>query len=436
METSEMNEKMTRVSAGTPVGELMRRYWHPIVGVADFKGKWTRRVRLLGEDLVLYRSRAGKLGLIAEFCPHRRASLAYGFPTEEGIRCPYHGWMYNEHGACLDQPNEKSSSFKDKINTPAYPVEELGGLIFAYLGPLPAPLLPRYDAYVVPGAIRMIGKAILPINWLQIMENSVDPVHTEWLHGHLFEAVKEKAAANGGLVKNPISRHHVRIAFKETEYGITKTRLLEGQSEDCDDWQIGHPLVFPTTLVGGTSDPNTQTYKYQVRVPMDDTHTLHIWYNAYVPPTGTEIPKHLLDSIPVHEVPYRNADGEPMLDCVDGQDIMAWMTQGTIADRTKEHLGASDAGIANFRRLLRREWEKVEKGLDPIGVIRDPTQNTLIEFPTERSKHHYSDGFASSLYRGQARHSSFAHDIVKLFERQPRDDEHLKQARHESVPSS
>jgi 5,5'-dehydrodivanillate O-demethylase oxygenase subunit len=414
MLTAEMNQQMTQVSAGTPMGELMRRYWQPIAAVEELDSKWTKRVRLLGEDLVLYRSKAGKLGLVGEFCPHRRASLAYGFPTEEGIRCPYHGWMFNETGACLDTPNEpKGSQLKSKIKTEAYPVEELGGLIFAYLGPAPAPLLPRYDAYVVPNAVRMIGKVILPINWLQIMENSVDQIHVEWLHGHLLEALREK---NGGGKQESTSRHHLKIAFRETDYGITKLRLLEGQSEDSDDWTVGHPLVFPNTLVGGTSDPETQTFKYQIRVPVDDFNTLHIWYNAYVPPEGVRIPEHLLRRIPVHEVPYLNEDGEPMLDCVDGQDIMAWMTQGRVADRTKENLCSSDVGVAQYRRMLRREWTKVAEGRDPIGVMRDPAQNSIIRFPTERKKHHYSDGFARSLLRGQARHSLFAGDIIKLFE--------------------
>src|SRR6201999_1653315 len=139
--------------------------------------RWTKRVRILGEDLVLFRDRSGKLGLIAEACPHRRASFAYGIPVEDGIRCPYHGWKFDGSGRCLEQPNEPAdSTFKDKIQATAYPVEELGGLVFAYLGPAPAPLLPRLDGFVAPGTIRAVGQAIVPCNWLQIMENSLDPI--------------------------------------------------------------------------------------------------------------------------------------------------------------------------------------------------------------------------------------------------------------------
>src|SRR5271154_4217502 len=139
MLTAEENVRLTRVGPGTPMGELMRRYWHPIAALAEMKSAWTKRVRLLGEDLVLFRDRSGTFGLIEDLCPHRRASLAYGIPAIDGIRCPYHGWKFDATGACIEQPNEpEDSSFKDKVTTTAYPVGELGGLLWAYLGPLPA----------------------------------------------------------------------------------------------------------------------------------------------------------------------------------------------------------------------------------------------------------------------------------------------------------
>ena len=154
METAEGNQFLTQVGKGTPMGELMRRYWHPICAVADMDGKWTRPVRLLGERLVLFRNRQGELGLIAERCPHRRASFLHGIPTAEGIRCPYHGWQFDVAGKCIEQPNEVDNcAFRDKVAIDAYPVQELGGLVFAYLGPQPAPLLPRFDGFVAGGEI-------------------------------------------------------------------------------------------------------------------------------------------------------------------------------------------------------------------------------------------------------------------------------------------
>src|ERR1700761_111810 len=135
MLTAEENALLTQIGPGTPMGELQRRYWHPVGAVAEMRPSsgsgWTKRVRLLGEDLVLFKDRTGKLGLIGEFCPHRRASMAYGIPTEDGIRCPYHGWKFDGAGHCLEQPNEpEGSNFKDKVSTSGYPVETLGGMIF------------------------------------------------------------------------------------------------------------------------------------------------------------------------------------------------------------------------------------------------------------------------------------------------------------------
>jgi 5,5'-dehydrodivanillate O-demethylase oxygenase subunit len=410
MLTSEENELLTRIGPGTRMGALMRRYWHPVAAVADMKDAWTKRVRLLGEDLVLFRDRSGAFGLIAEQCPHRRASLAYGIPTIDGIRCPYHGWQFDATGACIDQPNEPpESNFKSKVSTPAYPVEALGGLLFAYLGPEPRPLLPRLDGLVAAGAIRMIGRAVVPCNWLQIMENSVDPVHTEWLHGHLHEFQSEDEDE-----KVAISRHHVKIGFDEFDYGIYKRRLLEGQSEDTDDWKTGHPMVFPTILAVGNASDSLRMHAFQMRVPMDDTHTMHIWYNAYVPLNGAQVPQKLLDEVPVYDVPFVDERGEYLIDLLDAQDIMAWVSQGPIADRTKESLGSSDRGVTLLRRMLRRELAKIEDGHDPIGVIRDPQRNH-VELHIEKAKAHYADGFEQLVRRTRIRYSPVVEELIGVF---------------------
>ena len=412
MLTAEQNELLTRVGPGTQMGDLLRRYWHPIAAAADLDEKWTRRVRLLGEDLVLFRDRSGRRGLIAEQCPHRRASFAHGIPTEDGIRCPYHGWEFDAQGKCLDQPNEPNNcAFRDKVATTAYPVEELGGLLFAYLGPEPRPLLPRFDGFVTDGSIRMLGRTVLPINWLQIMENSVDPIHTEWLHGHHYEFQQEEKG-----VKVAISAHHEKIAFNEFQYGITKHRLLEGHSEDSDDWRVGHPVVFPNMLAVGNGDETSRYFSFQIRVPVDDTHTLHLWYNAYVPPADAVVPQRLTERVHTYDVPYKDEQGEFIVDTVDGQDMMAWITQGPIADRTAENLGASDQGIAVYRKVLRRELRKIEEGQDPMGIVRDPVVNQRIDLPNERKKHHNSDGFSSFMLRTHARYSPIADDLVRIFE--------------------
>jgi 5,5'-dehydrodivanillate O-demethylase oxygenase subunit len=412
MLTAAENELLTRVGPGSRMGAFLRRYWHPVAGAAEMAERWTKRVRLLGEDLVLFKDRSGRFGLVGEFCPHRRASLAYGIPTDDGIRCPYHGWKFDGTGACLEQPNEPAGSgFKDKVRTSGYPVAELGGVLWAYLGPSPAPLVPPLDGFVDERpAIRQWGRAIVNCNWLQIMENSLDPVHSEWLHGVLYEFLLER----DGL-KTPIAKHHLKIAFDEFPYGLIKRRLLEGQKEDASDWTTGHPVFFPLTLAVGSAGGLWQQYAFQIRVPIDDTHTYHYWYNAYIPPAGFDLPPHLLRDIPVYDVPVRDERGEYMLTYFHAQDIMAWETQGPIADRSTEALAASDRGVTLWRRLLARELEKSERGEDPMNVFRDEWRGRRIDLPQEVGREHWTMGFERMHRMHVSNWSPVRDDIIHVF---------------------
>ena len=242
------NERLTRVGPGTPMGELMRRYWQPIAVTSELSGRPTRPVRILGEDLVLYRDRSGTLGLIERYCPHRRVDLSYGIPEEHGLRCMYHGWMMDETGQCIEQPFEETvhpdGRFKEKVRVTAYPVQELGGLVWAYMGPAPVPLLPRWDLLVWDNVLRDIGVTVLPCNWLQCMENSLDPVHTEWLHVYLTSAVLESEGAIAD--RSEIARRtHQKIGFERYANGLVKKRVVEGTTEDDPEWTVGHPIIFP-----------------------------------------------------------------------------------------------------------------------------------------------------------------------------------------------
>jgi 5,5'-dehydrodivanillate O-demethylase oxygenase subunit len=197
MVTREENDMMTRVGRGQPAGELLRRYWQPVAAAAELSAeKPIMRVRLLGENLVLYRSPTGSYGLVEEQCPH------------------YHGWKFNGAGRCLEQPAEPAqSTYKDEVTIDAYPVQKLGGMLFAYLGPLPAPALPRWDVLAWENGRRWVVKqTMIDCNWLQAMENSVDPAHLYWLHGataHLAPELEE------------YGEEHDFIAF---EHGIMKRR--------------------------------------------------------------------------------------------------------------------------------------------------------------------------------------------------------------------
>ena len=374
MLSAEQNEALTRVGAGTPMGELLRRYWYPVALTRDLDEFPVRKARLLGEDFAVFKTPSGRYGILGEHCPHRRASLVYGMVEEDGLRCGYHGWKFDCEGACVDQPAEpENSTFKDRIRAQAGRAEEMGGLVWAYVGPEPAPLLPRYDIYVMDG-LRDIGHATLPCNFVQIMENAVDPHHVEWLHGRYFEFL----ARHGGFeAPSTFGRKHVKVAFDVFEHGIIKRRLLEGHSEEDDDWKIGHPLLFPYKMrVGGGGID-----QMQIRVPVDDTTTWFILYTVHNP-AGGEIPAQ--PAIPAYELPVLDDNGRHVTDYIEGQDMMAWVTQGPITDRTVEHIGKSDIGIVTLRRMYREQMAAVAEGRDPMGVFREPHER--IELPCEKNK--------------------------------------------------
>jgi 5,5'-dehydrodivanillate O-demethylase oxygenase subunit len=155
-------------------------------------------------------------------------------------------------------------------------------------------------------------------------------------------------------------------------------------------------------------------HAFQIRVPMDDTHTLHLWYNAYVPRDGARVPQKLLDEVPVYDVPFLDAQGNYLIDLIDAQDIMAWVSQGPIADRSRETLGSSDRGVTLLRRMLRRELQKVANGEDPIGVIRDPERNH-VALHVEQAKAHYADGFENLVRRTRIRYSPVVEELIGVF---------------------
>jgi 5,5'-dehydrodivanillate O-demethylase len=357
---------------------------------------------------VLFRTTDGQLGLIDEHCPHRGASLRCGHVDAAGIACPYHGWKFDIAGHCLGMPAEavQKPRLLERAATRAYLAEELGGLIFAYLGPQPAPLLPRYDLFVLDNVLRDIGRAVIPCNWLQIMENSVDPTHVEWLHGHHLAGVR---AQQQQAIPTHYTRHQTRIGFDLFPFGIIKRRVMEGGSEADDDWNTGHPLIFPCTLRVGTQGQ----HRFQIRVPVDDTHTLHFWYSCYQPAPDKKAPPQA--EVPLYEVPWQDAEGEFIVDFVDGGDIMVWVTQGQIAERTRELLVASDQGIVMLRKLLLDQAAVVQAGRDPMGVIRDPQQNRLIAFSQEKSKFGAGKAFLrEAIEMSHVRYSPLKQQIIDL----------------------
>ncbi len=364
MLTAQENERFTRVGAGTPGGELLRRYWHPISVAQELtEENPTKFVRILGEDLVLFRDTKGKVGLLADRCPHRGASLSYGRVDERGLACAYHGWLFDTEGNCLETPAEPAESkFHLTVKQKAYPVQKFVGLFWAYMGPLPAPAIPRYDLFVHKQGRRHITvHPNLDCNWFTAAENAVDPTHLQVLHQVLPMSKRKPENTTRGFLDDI-----EKFEFYETSYGIMKKRTYKNGVVD------EHPLVFPTHL-------RTRGSMW-LRTPIDDTHTIQIVLGFRLSEDGSEVEE---EDPPVEYLkPYKNPPdelhpftkfdlnvpyGQPL-----AQDVVMWETQGAVADRTKERLGTSDKGIVMLREIMVREMEKMEKGLDPLGVVRDP----------------------------------------------------------------
>ena len=402
MLTVEQNEELTQVGPGTPMGELLRRYWYPIAFEQDFDSVPAKTVRLLSEDWTLYKTPSGKYGIIAEKCAHRSASLTYGVVHEDGVRCGYHGWKYDFDGQCVEQPAEADNqNFRERVKMKAGKAQTMGGMVWVYVGPDPAPELPRFDVFVKDG-IRDVGYTTIPCNWLQIMENSVDPHHVEWLHGYYFNFVGE---TNGFEAPKAFQKKHIKTGFDEMEWGILKRRVLEGSTEENDDWAIGHPLVFPFYMrVGGA-----YIDQMQIRVPIDDTHTWKLFYSTHNPGEQLTINERPV----VYEYLWRDEEGRFITDYIEGQDIMAWVSQGAVTDRTQEHLGRSDAGVALLRKMFKENMRKVANGEDPIGTIRE--KHDIINLPCEKDKFGAERTFAKAwITGGSMRYSPQADELIAL----------------------
>jgi 5,5'-dehydrodivanillate O-demethylase len=382
MLTAQQNEELTTFDAGTPMGELLRRYWYPVAFTRELEEFPVKHARLLGEDLAVFKTAGGDYGILPEACPHRRASLAYGVVEPDGLRCPYHGWLFGLDGSCLEQPAEREeTNFKERVRMRAGQVQELGGLVWAYIGPAPAPELPRFDVFVMAG-VRDIGWADIPCNLIQIMENAVDPHHVEFLHGRYFQFM---ARHKGFEAPASFAKQHQKVGFDVFDWGIIKRRVLEGATEEDDDWKVGHPLVFPYNMrVGGAN-----IEQMQIRVPIDRYTTRFMLYSVHAP-SGIEFPSQAV--IPDYPIPVFDEHGRHVTDYVEGQDIMAWCTQGRVTDRTVEHLGKSDVGVTMLRRMFKEQMKVVADGGDPLGTIREP--HDRIDLPCEKNKFDAGPEFA------------------------------------------
>ena len=375
---SEANNKLlTQVGPGTPMGEYLRRYWHPISAETQFVQPGAKPIRLFGEDLTLYKDLGGNYGLVDRHCPHRRADLSYGFVEQCGLRCNYHGWLFDQDGKCLEQPYDDlanpAARYKDKITVKAYPVKALAGLLWAYMGPLPAPELPDWEPFGWKNGFTQIVLSEVPCNWLQTQENSIDPVHFEWMHANWSVRLKGE--------DGPYGPRHLKVDFEEFEHGLLYKRIREDTGEDSDLWTIGRVALWPNGFYLGEH--------FEWRVPIDDENILSVlWAFSRAP---NEMEPYEQGPIPSWWGPVKDADGRWITSHVMNQDFVAWVGQGAVADREQEHLAASDKGVLMMRRRFQAELKATAEGAEAKGIIRDPALNHALRLPAA-NRQIYIDG--------------------------------------------
>jgi nitrite reductase/ring-hydroxylating ferredoxin subunit len=363
-------DPLTGTGPGTPGGEYLRRFWHPFMMSSELKDGLPTAVRLLGEDLVIFRDGSGRLGLLHRFCAHRGVSLEFGIVGERGITCCYHGWQYDIDGHILDMPAEPPNSpLKNEFCQGAYPVREEHGLIFAYLGPPEVkPDFPTYDCYGYPdGNMLRPLKMELPCNWLQVHENACDPAHTTYLHALVSNAQFERTF-----------RALPALDFIPTPLGFVAPAT---RRTDTMVFIRANDLIMPNVLhVTGSRGLGLQeSYMLSAlltrwAVPADDHNTYYIGYvhdnpvnnfegapegSASVGPIATRIGLNRMNLIGQTDFrPYEERQREP-------GDYDAMVSPGPVANRAAEHLATSDAGVVRYRRMLAQEIARVERGEEP-----------------------------------------------------------------------
>jgi len=379
------NDTLVRVGAGTPCGEYMRRFWQPIC-YADDLTDLPLKLRILGENLVAFRDRNGEVGLLELHCPHRGTSLEFGLVGEKGIRCCYHGWLFGCDGAILETPGEPAeSTLKDKLFHGAYPVHEAHGIVFAYLGsPEAIPVFPTYDSFMRPGYRMIPGqKYFYPCNWLQILENAMDPVHTAFLHTIVSGAVFTDEF--GVLPELEFAETPVGIIYIATRrvgdniWARMVENVLPNLQQVAPIWETGHK-----------AHPFSGPMMSRWIVPLDDTNTMLIEFRHVSVTEGVVTPDWWADRsimLPgqLGAETYEEGQRRP-------GDFEAQVSQRPVAVHGLEHLGATDRGITLFRNQIRRGIRAVKAGADPVGLFRDggaviPTycNDTVVRIPPAKT---------------------------------------------------
>jgi len=398
MLSTEENDLLIRTNRATPGGEFMRCYWQP-VGLSEElpEGGEPLSLKILGEELVLFRDDQGKVGLLGLHCSHRGADLSLGRIEDGGLRCLYHGWLYDIQGRCLEQPAEPSGSdFKNKIRQRAYPCRELGGLIFAYMGKGEPPELPNYEPLVAPENHRFAYKVLHECNWLQAHEGEIDPAHLSYLHRRLRQPSWRQRSIQGSDGLQPMTLYRAdaapRVEVEETDFGV---RIYSMRQAGGDKVYLRVTnSIFPnvSTIIGPMAGDG---YDVNWHVPIDDTN--HWKFVVIFRRSGALEARDWknINSVKEEMTPdyrlVRNAGNKYLQDresmktwniCGMGtnnlpQDGAMVQSAGPIQDREEEHLGTTDKAIIANRKALLRAIQQTQAGKEPPHAMRDVEQREV-----------------------------------------------------------
>jgi phthalate 4,5-dioxygenase oxygenase subunit len=395
MLSREENELLTRSGPATPAGDYFRRYWLPALLASEVPAPDCPpvRLRMLGEDLVAFRDTDGRVGLIDEFCPHRRASLFWGRNEECGLRCVYHGWKFDVTGACVDMPNEPPEyGFDNKVRIAAYPTQEYGGIVWAYMGPAEqVPELPKLEWARVPAGHRHVSKRRQETNYLQAIEGGIDSSHSNFLHASVeaFRAAPdyvEKVKNSANLrAKYHLLDRAPRFTVKKTDYGLA-IAVRRNAEEDTYYWRLTQFLLPSHTMIPYQKGLSINGHCW---VPRDD-ETCWVWTVSWNPDAllSEDDRKAIREETFVHTGvdpvtfrPHRNKDNNYGIDRgvqrnssmtgIHGfaaQDQAMQESMGPIVDRTRERLGTSDTAIIAMRRLLLQEIRALQENREPFAA--------------------------------------------------------------------
>jgi phthalate 4,5-dioxygenase oxygenase subunit len=393
MLSPEENALLTQTDPGTATGNYFRRFWLPTLLASELPSADCPpvRVRLLGESLIAFRDSNGRVGLLDEFCAHRRASLFWGRNEECGLRCVYHGWKFDVDGMCVDMPNEPQEyAFENKIRITSYPVREYGGIIWAYMGPLELlPEVPKLEWARVPEAHRYVSKRLQQTNYLQGVEGGIDSSHSNFLHSSVDafrrtpEYVEKVKNSTNLRAKYHLLDRAPQFTVRKTDYGLL-IAVRRNAEEDTYYWRLTQFLLPTYTMIPHQKGLSMHGHCWVPR----DNETCWVWtitWNPDTPLSGED-----WDSIrnetfvhanvdPATFRPLRNADNNYRIDreqqrkttmtgiqSFASQDQAVQESMGSLVDRTRERLGTSDTAIIAMRRLLLQEIRALERGEEPF----------------------------------------------------------------------